>query len=162
MQQAALVFDLDGTLVDSLPDLRAALNEMLRVLARRELSADEVRRMIGDGTHALVGRALRATGEVVDLENAHQRFLDFYGAPTRLSRLYPDVATTLRSLIGSGARLAICTNKQQAATLAVLDGFNIAKYFEVIGGGDVVPFRKPDPRHLLTALEQLRASPNEW
>jgi phosphoglycolate phosphatase-like HAD superfamily hydrolase len=75
MQQAALVFDLDGTLVDSLPDLRAALNEMLRGLARRELSAGEVRRMIGDGTHALVGRALRATGEVVDLENAHQRFL---------------------------------------------------------------------------------------
>src|SRR4030095_5274514 len=162
MRQATLVFDLDGTLVDSLPDLRAALNEMLRGLARRELSADEVRRMIGDGTHALVGRALRATGEVVDLENAHQRFLDFYeAAPTRLSRLYPDVATTLSSLIGLGARLAICTNKQQAATLAVLDGFNIAKYFEVIVGGDVVPFRKPDPRHLLTALEQLRASPNE-
>jgi phosphoglycolate phosphatase len=97
MQQAALVFDLDGTLVGSLPDLRAALNEMLRGLARRELSADEVRGMIGDGTHALVGRALRATGEIVDLENPHQRFLDFYeAAPTRLSRLYPNVATTLR------------------------------------------------------------------
>ena len=67
MQQAALVFDLDGTLVDSLPDLRASLNEMLRGLGRRELSADEVRRMIGDGSHALVGKALRATGEVVDL-----------------------------------------------------------------------------------------------
>jgi phosphoglycolate phosphatase len=162
MRQAALVFDLDGTLVDSLPDLRAALNDMLRGLLRRELSADEVRRMIGDGTHALVERALRATGEVVDLENAHQRFLDFYQtAPTRLSRLYPNVATTLASLIRSGARLAICTNKQQAATLAVLEGFGIAKYFEVIVGGDVLPFRKPDPRHLLTALEQLRASPYE-
>jgi phosphoglycolate phosphatase len=162
MRQAALVFDLDGTLVDSLPDLRAALNDMLRGLLRRELSADEVRRMIGDGTHAMVERALRATGEVVDLENAHQRFLDFYQtAPTRLSRLYPNVATTLASLIRSGARLAICTNKQQAATLAVLEGFGIAKYFEVIVGGDVVPFRKPDPRHLLTALEQLRASPYE-
>jgi phosphoglycolate phosphatase len=162
MQKAALVFDLDGTLVDSLPDLRAALNEMLRGLTRRELSADEVRRMIGDGTHALVQRALHATGEVVDLESAHHRFLDFYeAAPTRLSRLYPDVATTLSSLVGSGARLAICTNKQQAATLAVLDGFDIAKYFEVIVGGDLVPFRKPDPRHLLTVLEQVRASPKQ-
>jgi phosphoglycolate phosphatase len=115
-------FDLDGTLVDSLPDLRAALNEMLRSLARRELSADEVRCMIGDGTHALVERALRATGEVVDisaplgtsLENAHLRFLDFYqAAPTRLSRLYPDVATTLGSLTASGAHLAICTNNSK-------------------------------------------------
>ena len=162
MQQTALVFDLDGTIVDSLLDLRAALNEMLRGLERRELSADEVRGMIGDGTHALVGRALRATGEVVDREKAHERFRDFYeAAPTRLSRLYPGVAATLPALIESGARLAICTNKQQAPTVAVLNGFNIAKYFEVIVGGDVVPFRKPDPRHLLTALEQLRASPNE-
>jgi phosphoglycolate phosphatase len=162
MQKPALVFDLDGTLVDSLPDLRAALNEMLRGLARHELSADQVRRMIGDGTHALVERALRATGEVAELENAHQRFLTFYQAmPTRLSRLYPHVATTLRSLTESGARLGICTNKQQTATFAVLEGFNIAKYFEVIVGGDVVRFRKPDPRHLLAALEQLGASPDE-
>lgn len=160
--QPALVFDLDGTLVDSMPDLRAALNEMLCGLGRRELSADEVRGMIGDGTHALVGRALRATGEVVDLENQHQRFQNFYEAtPTRLSRLYPNVATTLSSLVSAGARLAICTNKQQAATLAVLGGFNIAEYFEVIVGGDVVPFRKPDSRHLLAALEQLGVSPNE-
>jgi len=162
MHQAALVFDLDGTLVDSLPDLRAALNDMLRGFGRRELSADEVRRMIGDGSQALVGRALRATGEAVDVERAHRRFLDFYeAAPTKLSRLYPDVPTTLRCLVELGARLAICTNKQQAATLAVLDGFNIAKYFDVIVGGDVIPFRKPDPRHLLTALEQLRVLPGE-
>jgi len=162
MRKIALVFDLDGTLVDSLPDLRAALNEMLRGLARHELSADQVRRMIGDGTHALVERALRATGEVAELENAHQRFLTFYQAmPTRLSRLYPRVATTLRSLTESGARLGICTNKQQTATFAVLEGFNIAKYFEVIVGGDVVSFRKPDPRHFLAALEQLGASPDE-
>ena len=162
MRKTAVVFDLDGTLVDSLPDLRGALNEMLRGLARRELPADEVRRMIGDGTHALVERALRATGDVVDLEYAHQRFLRFYqAAPTRLSRLYPDVARTLRSLIESGARLGICTNKQQAMTFAVLEGFKIARYFQVIVGGDVAPFRKPDRRHLLTALEQLRALPDE-
>ena len=147
--------------VDSLPDLRPALNQMLRGLDRRELSSDEVRGMIGDGTHALVERALRATGDVavVDLENAHQRFLDFYQAAlTRSTRPYPGVTTTLRSLHESGARLGICTNKQQAATL---DGFGIARYFEAIVGGDIAPFRKPDPRHLLTVLQQLGASPNE-
>jgi phosphoglycolate phosphatase len=162
MKRWALLFDLDGTLVDSLPDLRAALNETLQGLGRHELLPDDVRRMIGDGTHALVERALRATGEVVDLENAHQRFLDFYqAAPTRLSRLYPNVAMTLGLLIESGAHLAVCTNKQQAATLAVLDGFEIAKYFHAILGGDVVRFRKPHPGHLLSALEKLDASPDE-
>jgi phosphoglycolate phosphatase len=162
MQRTAIVFDLDGTLVDSLPDLRAALNEMLRALGRRDLSAGEVRRMIGDGSPALVRRALAATGDAVDAESAHRRFLAVYeAAPTRLSRLYPAVAMTLRSLAESGARLAICTNKQQKATLAVLEGFGIATYFDVIVGGDVLPFRKPDPRHLLGALEELGASPNE-
>jgi 2-phosphoglycolate phosphatase, prokaryotic len=166
MEPTALVFDLDGTLVDSLPDLRAALNEMLREVGRRELSPSEVRSMIGDGTHALVPRALRATGEVIDrsliLENAHERFLNFYEAvPTKLSRLYPGVAKTLESLVESGTHLAVCTNKQQRATLAVLEGFGIAQYFEAIVGGDCVPFHKPDPRHLLAAIEQLHVDPNE-
>ena len=116
--------------------------------------------MIGDGTQALVGRALRATGEIADpaalgtiVKNAHQRFLKFYEAAlTKLSTLYPGVASILASLVQSGARLAICTNKQQTATLAVLKGFGIGQYFEAVVGGDIVPFRKPDPRHLLAAL----------
>ena len=158
-----LVFDLDGTLVDSLADLRASLNYMLHGLNRRELSSDEVRKMIGDGTHALVGRALRARGNNdVDLESAHETFLNYYeAAPTRLSRLYPDVANTLESLGKSGVQLGICTNKQQAATHAVLEGLGIAQHFSAIVGGDIAPFRKPDPRHLLAVLEKLGVSPKE-
>ena len=95
MKRIALVFDLDGTLVDSMPDLRAALNVMLAELRRRELTPDEVRSMIGDGARALVERALAATGAVTDFEAAHQHFLQAYeAAPAKLSRLYPGVATT--------------------------------------------------------------------
>ncbi len=159
MKCDALLFDLDGTLVDTLPDLQSALNELLRGLGRRELRADEVREMIGDGTRALVQRALATTGAGADLDAAHRRFLQIYeAAPTRLSRLYPGVEETLRRLHGSGSRLAICTNKPQCATLQILEDLQIARYFDLVVGGDIVPFRKPDPRHLLAALDRLGAS----
>jgi phosphoglycolate phosphatase len=162
MKGAALVFDLDGTLVDSVPDLRAALNEVLGGMGRRELTPDEARRMVGDGTRALVERALAATGTITDLEAAHQGFLKIYeAAPAKLSRLYPGVAETLESLRASGARLAICTNKPQRATLGVLEGFAIGAYFDAVLGGDAVPFRKPDPRHLQAAIERLGARASE-
>ena len=153
LKRAALIFDLDGTLVDSLPDLQAALNAMLRGFGRRELTAAEVREMIGDGSHALVQRALETTGADADFAVAHQQFRAFYqAAPTRLSRLYPGVRETLVLLRASGARLAVCTNKPQTATIAVLDGFSIAGQFDAVLGGDAVPFKKPDPRHLLAAM----------
>jgi len=163
MKCSALLFDLDGTLVDSLLDLRSGLNQMLSEMGRRELSPEEVRLMIGDGSRALVGRALSATGSPTDAEDAsYQRFMQIYQAGlSHLTRLYPGVEETLRTLRDEGARLAICTNKPQAATVALLQQLGIAGYFDAILCGDVVPFRKPDPRHLLLALEQLRAAPNE-
>jgi phosphoglycolate phosphatase len=162
MKRLALVFDLDGTLVDSMPDLRAALNTMLAGIRRRELTPDEVRSMIGDGARALVERALAATGTATDFEAAHQHFLQLYeAAPAKLSRLYRGVETTLESLRASGARLALCTNKPQSATLRVLEAFGIATSFDAVLGGDAVPFRKPDPRHLLAAIERLGATTSE-
>ena len=163
MKCSALLFDLDGTLVDSLLDLRAGLNQMLREMGRRELTPEEVRPMIGDGSRALVGRALSATGSPTDAEDpSYQRFMQIYQAGlSHLTRLYPGVEEALRTLRDEGARLAICTNKPQAATVALLQQLGIAGYFDVVLCGDVVPFRKPDPRHLLLALEQLRARPNE-
>ena len=148
--------------MDSLPDLQAALNGMLGELRRRRLGRDEVREMIGDGSRALVERALAATGTMTDFEAAHERFRQFYeAAPTRLSRLYPKVAETLALLRASGARLGVCTNKPQRATLAVLKGFGLEDHFDVVLGGDAVAFRKPDPRHLLAALDHLGAGTGE-
>ena len=162
MKPTALLFDLDGTLVDSVPDLQSALNVTLRHVGRRELTSDEVRGMIGDGARALVAHALAATGSPANPDLAHRRFLEIYqAAPAKLSRLYPGVAETLPVLQASGAHFAICTNKPQVATVAILERFGIAGYFDAVLGGDAVTFQKPDPRHLLLALDQLGAAPND-
>jgi phosphoglycolate phosphatase len=162
MKRSVLVFDLDGTLVDSVPDLSAALNGVLRERGRRAVTAGEVRRMVGDGVAALVERGLAATGDIDGLADAQARFLATYeAAPAALSRLYEGVPKTLERLRAAGARLGICTNKPQAATMGVLAGLGIAGCFEAVLGGDAVAARKPDPRHLLAVVERLGATPAE-
>ena len=146
-----LVFDLDGTLVDSAPDLRAALNEMLRERGRPPLSLPQVKRMIGDGAAALVARALAASGgDPADAASALARFIELYEAEAvRLTRPYPAVPETLAALRRRGYRMAICTNKPQHATIAVLEGLGLLALFDGIAGGDRFAVRKPDPGHLL-------------
>jgi phosphoglycolate phosphatase len=163
MKRTALVFDLDGTLVDSVPDLQAAINRMLAEIGRRALDAGEIRRMVGDGTAALVARALGATGGAPPDEAALQaRFLALYEAEPAVRTLpYEAVAETLQRLKAAGCRLAICTNKPQAAALAVLRGVGLEALFDAVLGGDALPVRKPDPRHLLGAVASLDATPGD-
>ena len=146
-----LVFDLDGTLVDSAPDLHAALNLMLRERGHPALSLSQVKRMIGDGVPALVARALAASGaDQVEMAQALPRFLEVYEAnAARLSRSYPKVPETLASLRRQGYRMSICTNKPQRATVAVVEGLGLAELFDGIAGGDRFPVKKPDRGHLL-------------
>jgi phosphoglycolate phosphatase len=152
-----LIFDLDGTLVDSAPDLRAALNEMLRERGRAPLSPGQVRRMIGDGAPALVARALAAGGGAALADKtALPRFLELYQAnATRLTRPYPDVPETLLALRRAGYRTAICTNKPQRATIGVLQGLDLEALFDAVAGGDRFAVKKPDPGHLLGVIGEL-------
>jgi phosphoglycolate phosphatase len=151
-----LIFDLDGTLVDSAPDLRAALNEMLRERGRPPLSPPQVRDMVGDGVPVLVVRALAASGADAADRTALPRFLELYEAgATRLTRPYPSVPETLAALRRRGYRLAVCTNKPQRATLAVLQGLGLAALFDGVAGGDRFAVRKPDPGHLLGLIDEL-------
>src|SRR5215472_755958 len=152
-----LVFDLDGTLVDSVPDLHASLNEMLRERGRRPLSPPQVKRMVGDGVPALVAHALAASGaDPGEARTALPRFLEIYEAnAAHLTRPYPGVPETLRALRRNGYRTAICTNKPQRATLAVLQGLDLLPLFDGIAGGDRYPVRKPDPGHLLALIAEL-------
>jgi phosphoglycolate phosphatase len=161
MKGFLLIFDLDGTLVDSVMDLRAALNEVLRERGHRALSRAEVKHMIGDGVPTLVARALAASGaDPAEASMALPRFLEIYEAnPTQLSRPYPGVAETLTTLRRRGYRTAICTNKPQQATLAVMQGLDLLPLFDGIAGGDRFPVRKPHPGHLLQLIAELGARP---
>jgi phosphoglycolate phosphatase len=159
MEGFLLVFDLDGTLIDSVPDLRAALNEMLRERGHRPLSPSEVKRMVGDGAPMLVARALTASGaDPAEARMALPRFLEIYEAnAAQLTRPYPGVPETLTAWRRRGYRMAICTNKPQRATIAVLQGLDLLGMFDGIAGGDRFPVRKPDPGHLSSLIAELGA-----
>jgi phosphoglycolate phosphatase len=160
MERILLVFDLDGTLVDSVPDLRAAVNEMLRERGSRQLSSSEVKRLVGDGAPALVARALATSGaDPAGVSDALARFLEIYEAnAVRFSRPYPDVRETLTALRRRGYRAAVCTNKPQRATMAVIEGLGFLPLFDGIAGGDRFSVKKPDPGHLLGLIGELGAS----
>ena len=156
-----LVFDLDGTLIDSAPDLAGALNQLLAEEKRRALSLDEVRAMIGNGARMLITRGFAATGEApADPEAAYARFIDIYnGMLTVKTALYPGVRETLFGLQAAGHRMAICTNKPHGPTCAILEAFGMTALFDGVVGGDSYGHRKPDPRHILSLLAEMDADP---
>ncbi len=154
-----LVLDLDGTLVDTLPDLRASTNRLLAAHVLPPLTADEIRAMIGDGAKALVERALRARGRepvAADLE----AFLADYGAhATEQSRPFPAVAETLAAARAGGWRLAVCTNKPVAPARLLFEVLGLFPLLDAIGGGDSFASRKPDPAHLLATIDAAGGDP---
>lgn len=160
---SAVVFDLDGTLVDSVPDIASAVNAALRSFNLRELDEGHVASMVGNGSEVLIARALAAaTGAPPrdDFSRAvHDEFIAAYDRePCRLSRLYPGARDVLDALTASGIKLAICTNKPEGITAAVLDQLGIAALFaSVVGGSARLPL-KPAPDMLQAALRKLGAS----
>ncbi|PIW26750.1 MAG: phosphoglycolate phosphatase [Rhodospirillales bacterium CG15_BIG_FIL_POST_REV_8_21_14_020_66_15] len=161
----AVVFDLDGTLIDSVPDIRAALNWLLARVGRREVSRDEVVGMVGDGVPMLVERGLVATGGIPagGLEAPIRDFTAHYEAnAAHLTRPFPGVTAALQALTDAGCRLGVCTNKPAGATAEILEALALAPFFAAVAGGDTVPgVRKPDPRHLMHVLDALGAVPQE-
>jgi phosphoglycolate phosphatase len=159
----AVVFDLDGTLVDTAPDLHAHLNEMLAELGRPGLALAEIRPMIGDGARALLQRGLEASGGLpagADLDALFLDFLTRYTArPVRFGRVYDGVAGVLEAFRAAGVRLGVCTNKAQAPSDRVLAELGLEGYFPVVIGGDSLAVRKPDPGHLRAVLARLGGAP---
>lgn len=157
----AIIFDLDGTLVDSVRDLRDAVNVLLAEERLRQLELDEVKSMIGDGAAKLVERAISATGgDLSRLPALVSRFLQIYEADaTRHTEAYPGVVETLAGLRRLGLPLAVVTNKPYGATIDILEALGLRGYFDAVIGGDTLPERKPHPAPILAALKQLGVAP---
>jgi phosphoglycolate phosphatase len=162
----ALIFDLDGTLIDSAPDIAAAVNAYLRSRGWPEQETEFVERFIGNGPRRLLLDMLVELGLPSDDETiaaAHAAYLAHYGeAPARLTKFYSHVREDLVALKQAGFRLGICTNKPHALTLRVLDLLGIAPLFDAVLGADAVPACKPDPGHLLAVAKLMQLADGEW
>jgi phosphoglycolate phosphatase len=158
---SAVVFDLDGTLIDSVPDLVATLNRLLADEGRRLISLDEGRQMIGEGARALVERGFIATGDEVGpaaLDDLTHRYVAIYRAePVVETIIFPGVVQVLKLLADSGVAMGVCTNKPDEMSRLVLEALGLADYFGAVIGGDALPVRKPDGGHLNAVVARLAA-----
>jgi phosphoglycolate phosphatase len=160
-----VVFDLDGTLVDSLTDIHESLSDVLVAHGHRALTREEARVMLGDGARKLVERALVATGGSEDagvVDVVVREFLDRYEPrAARTTVPYDGIPDVLRTLCKEGLVLAVCTNKPRAATLEILQATGLLAHFVAVVAGDDVERRKPDPAHVLAACAALGLPPAE-
>ncbi len=142
MPPALVIFDLDGTLIDSAPDLAAAVNAMLAGYGREPLPVAEVRRMVGDGVAMLIARALAASDcRPADPAEAERSFMRHYeSAATSLTTVFPGAAQALQALSAAGIPLAVCTNKPARIATDILDSLGLGKYFARVIGGDSLPY----------------------
>ncbi len=155
----ALIFDLDGTLVDTAPDLHAATNHVLSTLKRRTISLEEVRAFVGHGARALIARGCEATGEPVDpraIETLYQEFVIHYAANIAAnSKPYPGVVDLLDRAKARGLALGVCTNKLESLSLRLLEALDMRNYFGAIVGPDTIGIAKPDARPYRETLNRL-------
>ncbi len=153
----AIVFDLDGTLIDSLPDIHAALNKVLAGEGVEGVSAAEAQGFIGHGIPNLVAQARHARG--IDIARQHEMteamFAHYLAHPADLTRPYPGVVDCLQALQAAGHPLGLCTNKALKPTLEILDALDLRGFFAAMIGGDSLPQKKPDPAPLHACFASL-------
>lgn len=158
----AIIFDLDGTLIDSVPDIHASVNQAFAPFGAAPFSRAEIQHFVGRGAPNLIQRASEARGlptEGPEHDRLLAEFLEIYEGAQALTTLYPGVETALETLQRQGLRLGICTNKPLAPTRAVLAHFGLDRFFPVVIGGDSLAVKKPDPAPLLKAMVRLGGGP---
>ena len=158
----AIVFDLDGTLVDSAPDIVGAGNALLAAEGAAAIPFEVARGFIGAGADVFVRRMMAAAGMGDDPAHSarlHAAFLDRYEGAVGATALYPGVIGALDALAAQGWRIGICTNKPERPTAALLRHFGLGARFAAVIGGDTLAVRKPDPAPLAAAIAALGGLP---
>ncbi|MEX3015533.1 phosphoglycolate phosphatase [Gymnodinialimonas hymeniacidonis] len=157
---ARIAFDLDGTLLDSAPDICLAGNAALEGTGADPMETAEARGYVGSGAAVFVERMMNARGLPAAQHGALlERFIAAYEGAVHLTQPYPGALAALERLKAQGHRLAICTNKPMGPTRVVLAHFGLERFFDAVYGGDSLPVRKPDPAPLHAALRDLGQGP---
>lgn len=157
---ATIVFDLDGTLVDTAPDLTNALNDVLTRHGVAPVSIEAIRGCVGHGARVMIEQALARAGAEGDVDLMLAEFLVHYEANiARESRPYPGALAALDRLAAQGATLAICTNKREQLSRLLLQELEIEHYFSALAGRDTFPVAKPHPGHLTGVIALAGGSP---
>ena len=161
-QKYTILFDLDGTLVDTAPDLMAAHNHVMKKFGYSTKSVDEIRNLVGKGAAVLIGRSIwgaakkefsKITDEKIKNEMVKE-FISFYGKNiVKDSKLIKGVLEFLKWAKSKNISMGVCTNKQEHLAIDLLKKIEIYDYFEYVAGGNTFEYCKPDPRHLTSIIE---------
>ncbi len=158
----AIIFDLDGTLVDTAPDLAAALNAVLVAEGQAPVSPSDLRHLVGHGVRAMFEHALLRSSADVSSErmaNLTEQFLTHYRTNiAKSSKPFPRVPETLDRLANTGAGLGVCTNKAHDLTELLLNELSLTRHFPAVVGGGRTPYNKPDPRHVFAVMKALNGN----
>ena len=165
-QKLTILFDLDGTLVDTAPDLMTAHNHVMKKFGYSTRSVDEIRNLVGKGAAVLIGRSIwgsakkefsRITDEKIKNEMVKE-FISFYGKNiVKDSKLIKGVLEFLKWAKSKNISMGVCTNKQEHLAIDLLKRIEIYDYFEYVAGGNTFEYCKPDPRHLTSIIEIMNA-----
>ncbi len=161
----SVIFDLDGTLVDTAPDLCHALNHVLENAGKAPVTLDVMRSFVGQGARKMIEQGLIESG--IDPDPAHfegyiQQFLAYYRTNIAVeSKPFPGVIDAIETLRGEGVKCAVCTNKSEALSLQLLEHLDLMHLFSAVLGSDSVPAYKPDPGHLLSTIARINGDPQK-
>ncbi len=158
MKSPLVVFDLDGTLLDTHADLVASLNHTTAALQLAPVGYDDLTHLVGNGAQVMIERACKLRDYTLapeELPALLQRFITHYSETMPgLTKPYPGLLAAMDALKSQGYKLAVCTNKMESLALTLLERLNLTHYFEAITGGDTFPVRKPNAEHLIGTVER--------